>query len=198
MSRETASLSSGLSLSDFMDQSVTEGITLWGLLTQPAIGLHFPRFALFILIALPLEIFCDLRSRCFACSFSTIFLQLLIGVLATVAFYSLCTIAYLPGERLQTPPWYYSATVLALLLVSVAFSFGIRNELRRGRRATSALRVATFSVTVVFAITAILTPLALNRALEKVEEVNRPTGTVPATVPATVLPTFYASIDDRW
>jgi hypothetical protein len=156
---------------------VTEGTTLWGLLIQPAIGLHFPRFALFILIALPLEIFCDLRSRCFACSFSTIFLQLLIGVSATGAFYLLFTTFYPPGERIHMPPWFYPATVSMLLLIIVTFSIGVRNELRRGRRVTSGLRVATFMVTVAFAITAIQTPLALNRALEKAEEVNRNTGT---------------------
>lgn len=70
-----------------MNESSLEATTLSDLLIRPAIGLHFARFAPFILIALPIEIFCDLRSRCFACSFATIFLQLLTGVSATGASY---------------------------------------------------------------------------------------------------------------
>lgn len=152
-----------------MDQSDTEVATLWNLLTQPAIGLHFRRFALFILIALPVEIFCDMRSRCFACSFSTIFLILLIGVSATVASYSLHTTFYQPGERMHPPAWFYPATITPLLLTAVTFSLGIRNQIKQCQRLTSVLRCVTFSLTVFFAITAIMTPVEVNRALEKME-----------------------------
>lgn len=152
-----------------MDESSIEVTTLWGLLIRPAIGLHLARFALFILIALPIEIFCDLKSRCFACSFTTIFLQLLIGVSVTVASYFFYTTFYLPGERMTPPAWYYPMTFTVVLFAIIIFSIGLWSELRRGQRFTSVLRGVTFSLTVFFAITAIMTPFELNRAIEKRE-----------------------------
>ena len=146
-----------------------EATTLWDLLIRPTIGLHFARFALFLLIALPIEIFCDLRSRCFACSFTTIFLQLLIGVSATVSSYFFYTTFYLPGERMYPPAWFYPMTITVLLLAIVTFSIGIWREVRRCQRLTCALRGVTFSLTVFFAITAMMTPIELNRALDKME-----------------------------
>lgn len=57
----------------------------------------------------------------------------------------------------------------AILLAIVIFSVGIRSELRKRQRLTSALRGVTFSLTVFFAITAMMTPLEVNRALDKTE-----------------------------
>lgn len=151
------------------EESSREATTLWDLLIRPTIGLHFARFALFILIALPVEIFCDMRSRCLACSFTTILLQLLIGVSATVGSYFLYTLDFPPGERLHPPSWFYPAAVVTLLLAIVTFSCGIRSELKQCRRLTSALRGVTFSMTVFFAITAMMTPFELNQALDKME-----------------------------
>lgn len=152
-----------------MDQSVPEATTLWSKLVQPTIGLHFPRFALFILFALPVEIFCDVRSRCFTCSFSTIFLQLLIGVSATVASYYCYTTFYLPGERMHLPSWLFPLIITALLLPFVSFSFGVASQLRRGEFLTCVLRCVIFSLTVFFAITVIMTSSGLNKWLEKLE-----------------------------
>ncbi len=152
-----------------LDESSMEATTLWDLLIRPTIGLHFPRFAIFILIALPIEIFCNRRSRRFAPSFSTICLQVLIGVSATAGSYFLYTTDFPPGERLHPASWFYPAAVSALLFAVVTFSVGIWTELRRCQRLTSALRAVTFSLTVFFAITALMTPSEINRALDKME-----------------------------
>ncbi len=146
-----------------------EGTTLWSSLIQPTIGLHFPRFALFILVAIPVEIFCEMRSRCFACSFTTIFLQLLVGISATVGSYYFHTTYYDFGERLRPPSWYYPLTAFVLLLAFVPFAIGIRSQLGRRQFLICGLRCVTFSLTVFFATTAMTTPFQVNRALEKIE-----------------------------
>lgn len=156
-----------------MAESSRKANTLWDLLIRPTIGLHFARFAIFILIALPIEIFCNRRSRRFAPSFSTICLQVLIGVSATAGSYFLYTTDFPPGERLLPPSWFYPAAVVALLLAVVTFSVGICSELRRHQRLTSALRGVIFSLTVFFAITALMTPIEINRALDKMETENQ-------------------------
>lgn len=157
-----------------MDESLTNGTTLWELLVRPTIGLHFARFALFLLIALPIEIFCELRSRCFTCSFTTICLQLLTGVPATVASYFFYTTYYLPGERMTPPVWYYPAAFAVIGLAIVVFSIGIRGELGKSQRLTSFLRSVTFSLTVYFAITAVMAPLEANRELQRRGAENEP------------------------
>ena len=159
-----------------MDQSVIEGTTLWSSLIQPAIGFHFPRFALFIVVAIPFELFCDMRSRCVACSFTTIFLQLLVGISAAVASYYFYTTYYAYGERMRPPFWYFPLTASVLLLSVASFSIGVWSQLRDRQIVTVAFRCLIFSLTVFFAITLIMTPLEVNRALEK-SEITRSTGT---------------------
>ena len=170
-----------------MDQSVTEATTLWSLLVRPTIGLHFPRFALFILVAIPVELFCDIRSRCFTCSFTTILLQLLVGVSTTVASYYFYTTYYDHGDRMRPPSWYFPLTSSVILLAVVSFSIGIRRELRKRQFLTCALRSVTFFLTVIFAITTMITPFEVNSALEKMEtqKQNKGRQATATTSPAT-------------
>lgn len=146
-----------------------EDKTLWDLLIQPAFSLHLPRFALFLMVALLLEIYCDRKKICLTCSIPTVGLQLFTGVIGIIAIYSMATASFSVGDRVPIAGWYYPLAIVGLCIPSIIFLKGVRSQFSERLRRVGTIRCILFALTLYFAISMITTPTKLNRVLAQYE-----------------------------
>lgn len=149
---------------------VVESTTLWDLFITPSITLHLPRFALFLIIAIPVEIYCDRKKVCLMCSIPPVVLQLLAGLGGLVAIYSMSASSFFLGDRVAIPIWYYPFTGILLCFLGVVFLNGLKGLLRDRYRVNAGVRSLIFGISVYFAISTITTPTKLNQVLEEWEK----------------------------
>ncbi len=147
-----------------------ETTTLWELLIAPSTSLHLPRFALFLIIAIPLEIYCDRKKVCLVCSIPPVVLQLLTGIGGLVVIYSMSTTSFSFGDRVAIPVWYYPFMGVLLCFLGVVFLNGIKGLLRDRYRVNAVVRSLIFGISVYFAISTIITPTKLNQVLKEWEK----------------------------
>ncbi len=147
-----------------------ETTTLWDLLVAPSITLHLPRFALFLLIAIPLEIYCDRKKVCLKCSIPLVVLQLFTGIGGVIAIHLMITASFFVGDRLNIPVWYYPLSGALLCFLTAIFLNGLKGQFRERLTASGAARGVMFGVTLYFAIATITTPSKINRVLEDGEK----------------------------
>lgn len=146
-----------------------EAITLWDLLSAPSVSLHLPRFALFLLVAIPLEIYADRKKISPACAISSVFLQLVTGLAGILMIYLLTTARFLPGDRIVIPFWYYPTVMILVGLPVGFFIAGMRSLIKAGNLHHVVVRCIVFGVALYFASTVVMTPFAVNRDLERWE-----------------------------
>ncbi|MGE4489477.1 MAG: hypothetical protein AB7E95_08045 [Kiritimatiellales bacterium] len=144
-------------------------ITIWKLLSEPWLGLHFPRFALFLMFALFAEIHCDRKKISIPYSSATVLLLLAMGIPATVALYFQTTILFHPGDRVSVPFWYCPLTLSILTALLILFIRGLITLLREQHMRNGITRGIIFGITVYFAVTAIRTPYAINKSLAQMD-----------------------------
>lgn len=142
------------------------GVTLWGLLKEPSVCLHLPRFALFLLVAIPLEIYADRRRICPSCAMATVFLQLITGLWGIATIYALLSSRFESVDRIFIPFWYFPLMVILVGVPSGFFVVGVRRLFSMGKFRNALVRCFIFVVTLYFAGTVIMTPVKVNRMLE--------------------------------
>lgn len=147
-----------------MEQVVVE-TTLLNLLKEPALCLHLPRFALYLLIAIPLEIYADRKCVCPSCAISTVALQVMTGIGGIVTIYVLMVSRFETGDRIAVPVWFYPLMVVLVGIPVAFFVKGIRRLLSLGRVTNAVVRCMIFVVALYFASTVIMTPVKVNRML---------------------------------
>ena len=150
-----------------------ETTSLWELLLESSFSLHMPRFALFLFMALILEITYSKRKVCPMCSASTVILQLVTGVSGIIAAYYLSTSYFYEGDRIRIPVWYYPVVGLFLFSVSLLFVWGTKSLLRNRMISNLIIRSIVFGVTVYFAFVTAITPTIINKNLEKWEKAKQ-------------------------
>ncbi len=148
---------------------------LWTLLAEPwpwanTPILNLPRFALFLLCALILEIICSRKRVNLLCTWSTEAILLSVGLVKLLALYFVCTTVFL--GLVQIPLWYYPVTLTIVLIALLAFWKGAIALLREGLIVNCAVRSLLFFIAVCFMITTIAIPSNLNAALTKNEPVR--------------------------
>jgi len=143
--------------------------TLWDLLTEPRISLHLPRFGLFLLLAILLEIGCSRNRVQLKCSVPTVLLQILTGTGGIIATYLMVTASFHTGDRVPIPVWYYPSAGLALFVFTGVFIRGAKVLLEEKRKKNCIIRSLLYVLTVYFAITTIITPSRVNGLLEKMD-----------------------------
>lgn len=150
---------------------VVEKVTLWHLLAEPSLTLHLPRFALFLLTALLLEIYCDRRRVCLSCAIPTIIVQLLTGIGGVCATYYLMTGSFQAGECLEVPWWYIPVTSFGLIVPTFYFLRGMLLLVKEQRTSHAGkrcmvIRGLIYAVSIYFAITVVVTPYRLNHKIQ--------------------------------
>lgn len=144
-----------------------EQTTLWDTLANPWVGLHLPRFGLFLLVAIPVLIFCEIKRRNLKCTLSTTFIVLLSGLSGVVAGCLMINARFVDGSRIIFPVWYYPVTGLVLLIPTLIFIRGTQNTMGRDLRRITIARIVIFALAFYFAVTTILTPYQLDRKLQE-------------------------------
>lgn len=147
----------------------TGSITLWETLAQPWLCLHLPRFALFLFLALNVEVVASMKKVCPGCSIPTQTLLLVTGIFGILTNFFLVTHLYHPGDRLSIPMWYYPTAATFILGVTILFADGVRELLKDRRLANAITRCLLFAMALTFAISAARTPTRINRWLEEWE-----------------------------
>jgi len=148
-----------------MEQAVV-GVTLWDLLREPAVCLHLPRYALFLLIAIPLEIYADRRRVCPSCAIATVFLQLTTGLGGIATIYLLMSGSFEVADRILVPAWYYPLMVVLVGVPAGFFMVGICRLFLMGKTRNALVRCMIFLGTLYFAASVIMTPVRVNRMIE--------------------------------
>ncbi len=162
----------------------TETATLWTLFAGPRLGLHLPRFALFLFVAMILEIKWSLKKLQWHCSMPTVTLQLITGVGGVVAYYFMLTASFYTGDRVSIPDWYYPLTGSALFFLTVLFIRGVDPLLKGTSKKNGIARCIIYALSVYFAISTIMTPHKINRSLDKCQKENRSAFTLSLAPPA--------------
>lgn len=142
--------------------------TLWDILKEPWFGLHLPRFALFLILAILAEIYCNRKKVSVLCSFATGYLLLITAIPAIVALHFQMLPAS-PGDRVPIAPWYLPVTIFVLVAFIILFVRGVIPLVRERFAAIAIIRCVVFGAAVYFAVTAIRTPYAINKALTQFE-----------------------------
>lgn len=163
----------------------TESVTLWELLIGPRLSLHLPRFALFLLVSMILEIKWGLKKIQWRCSIPTVTLQLITGISGIVAYYFMVTAVFYTGDRVSIPGWYYPLTGFILFFLTVLFIRGIDPLLKGTSKKNGIARCIIYALSAYFAISTIMTPHKINRNLDKHQKENRTSAsTLSRTPPA--------------
>lgn len=147
-----------------------ESTTLWDLLTQRYATLHFPQFALFLTIAVILEIVISRKRVNLLCSWSTVPTLVAIELAGLLAIYYMLTSVW---EGLLTiPKWYYPACLISFLIPTLIFARGATTLWKDGYKINSVIRSIVFLFAIYFGVTTIITPSKLNYLWIK-DEPNR-------------------------
>ncbi len=151
----------------------TENTPLWALLAEPRLSLHLPRFALFLLVSMILEIKWGLKKIQWRCSIPTVTLQLITGVSGIVAYYLMMTATFYTGDRVPIPGWYYPLTGFILFFLSLLFIRGVEPLLKGTSKKNGIARCILYALSAYFAISTIMTPHKINRDLDKWQTEDR-------------------------
>ena len=151
-----------------METTIIE-TTLWDLFRDPMLGLHFPRFALFLFISILLEIYCDIKKNRLSCSLPTIMLQILTVIVGLAAVYYMTTTSFEVGDRILISFWYYLLTILIIGILTAIFLKGIIGLFKEKLIKNCVIRIIIYGVTIYFAITVIVIPYKANEILQKRE-----------------------------
>lgn len=152
-----------------MEEIVIEQTTLWDLLSEPSLSLHLPRFALFLVFAITLEIIYTKKKVCVMCSMPTVILQLHTGIFGITGIYYMMTSSFHVGERVAIPAWYYPAIGTFILGMAFIFLRGAKILLVNRLISSLTVRCVIFGITIYFAITAAITPSRINKSIGKWE-----------------------------
>ena len=147
---------------------IGETTNLWIFLEEAWSGstmLNFPRFALFLLCALILEIICSRKRVNLLCTWSTEAILLAVGVVNRLAVYFIFATVFLGLVRI--PLWYYPVTLTMVLIALLAFLKGAIALLREGLIANCAARSLLFFIAIYFAVATIAIPPRFNAGLTK-------------------------------
>ena len=146
-----------------MNEISIERATLWDLLIDPSyLVIHLPRFALFLIISIPLLIYCDKKVNSVRCTFATVFLMVCTTVFGIVGIYYFVTASIYPGYRFPIPVWFYPLTLSILIFSAGMFTVGFKKDYRRNTRPLVVCRTLIFLITSAFSIIAISTPHKIN------------------------------------
>ena len=154
-----------------MEEYVIERTTLWDLLIDPSyLVIHLPRFALFLIIAIPLLIYCNKKRNSVACTLATVLLMVCTIVFGIVGMYYFMTAHILPGYRFPIPVWYYPLTLSILIFSSGMFTVGFKKDSRQNTKPLVVCRTLIYLITSAFSIIAISAPYKINKQLEAWEK----------------------------
>lgn len=163
---------------------MTETTTLWNILTDTDyLVIHLPRFALFLVVAIPLLIVCDRKRNTVACTFATVFLMLCTGIFGLAGIYYFMTAHIYPGYRFPIPVWYYPIALSILLFATGMFIFGLRKNGRHSPKILLICRIVIFLITAAFSLRALASPHKINRQLEARENAQGHRASAPAMQP---------------
>lgn len=144
--------------------------TLWTLLTEPALGLHLFRFALYLLIAVAAEIYCTRKRSDPTSSLLLVGLQLLTGINGIVIAFYTHTGSFRPGDRFSVPIWNGAFATALLASITVLFIWNLLRQTKRPPIRAAILRGIMFAIAVGFALTVIRTPDTVNKMLIEFEQ----------------------------
>ncbi len=151
-----------------METTIIE-TTLWDLLRDPMLGLHFPRFALFLSISIILEIYCDIKKTRLACSLPTVTLQIYTVIGGLVSVYFTTSTYFNIGERVTIPFYFYFFTIFIIGILTAIFFKGIISLFKEKMIKNCVIRIIIYIITIYFTITVIVTPYKVNKILQKRE-----------------------------
>ena len=152
----------------------TAGTTLWTQFTEPWLGLHLPRFALYLLAAIILEIYCTRKKSDPTASVLLVGLQLLTGVCGIVFAFYTRTASFLPGDRFTVPYWNGPFAHAFLAALTGLFIWNLLRQRKRPPLRADAIRGILFAIAVGFALTVITTPAKVNRMIIEYEQTHQP------------------------
>ncbi len=157
-----------------MEGIIVERTTLWDILTDSSyLVIHLPRFALFLMFAIPLLMYCDKKRNFPTCTFATAFLMVCTGVFGIAGIYYFKTVHIYPGYRFPIPIEYYLLTWSILIFSASMFLMGLMKDFRRNTKPLILCRVLIFLITAGFSMIAISSPLKINKQLDAREKEQR-------------------------
>ena len=168
-----------------MEEIVIESTTLWDLLIDPSyLVIHLPRFALFLIIAIPLLIYCDKKGNTVLCTFATVILMVCTTVFGIVGIYYFVTASIYPGYRFPIPIWFYPLTLSIIIFTVCMFTIGIKKDYRRNTKPLVVYRILIFIITSAFSVIAISTPHKINKQIEAWEKEQQNQALEPTSLDA--------------
>ena len=173
---------------------MTERVTLWDMLCESSFTLQLPRFALFLFVSLIILIVLDRKKLSQACSFPTVILQLMTGLLGIYAYYWLYTAAIFSNTRMYIQPWYYPVCLIILCSLTAVFVRGCIDLVTAGRTKNMIVRSVIYCVALYFAFTAAYTPTYVNRSLAEHQwpsDAALPEDVIQIDFRDTLLPFFF-------
>lgn len=146
----------------------TTTVTLYELLSTYWIY-PFPHLALFILVVTPIDTYCLFKKGSKRITASIVSLSTIAALISIYWSFVISGSTYSEGDRVSIAGIYPLSCLLVLVVGSVLYSLGVKNEIIAGRIRITAIRAPLFLVILFLYALSVSAPYRVNKMLEKPE-----------------------------